>query len=191
MTDTTYRKTVRHVDVPGQIHELTFSCQGRRALLMSSVLCQMLVLAIDRAVERLGFQLLAFVFMPEHVHLIVRAVRPDARISRLLYAIKKPVAERYRRRLMVEDPALCRGLIRTDNRGRGDFNLWLQGPGYDRNVIEPRTARRMIEYTHGNPVRRGLCTHPAEWPWSSWGFYHPVEMAPEVDLPRLWKWEGV
>jgi hypothetical protein len=24
---------------------------------------------------------------------------------------------------------------------------------------------------HLNPVKRGLVAHPAEWPWSSFGFY--------------------
>ena len=191
MVATPHRKTVRHVDVPGQIHELTFSCQDRRPLLMSPVVCQMLVLAIDRAVERLGFQLLAFVFMPEHVHLIVRAVSPGSQISRLLYAIKKPTAARYRRWLVAEDPMLLRSLTRADRDGDERFHLWLQGPGYDRNVIEVGTARRMIEYVHANPVRRGLCTHPGQWRWSSWGLCHPGEAGSEGRLPRLWMWEGV
>jgi hypothetical protein len=24
---------------------------------------------------------------------------------------------------------------------------------------------------HENPLKRGLVTHPKDWPWSSWAFY--------------------
>ncbi len=190
MVPNTYRKSVRHVDVPGQIHELTFSCQERRALLDDPVLQRMLVAAIDQAIQKHGFELLAFVLMPEHVHLIVRAVGTESQVSRLLYAIKKPVSERYRRWLEVHDPVRYRSLVRTDGSGRTGFRLWLKGPGYDRNVIRPGTARAAIDYVHGNPVRRGLCRHPGEWLWSSWGFYHGERGRPEVEWPELTMWEG-
>ena len=45
--------------------------------------------------------------------------------------------------------------------------FWQPGGGYDRNVVEPATAVRVIEYIHANPVRRGLVERPEDWPWSS------------------------
>jgi hypothetical protein len=29
----------------------------------------------------------------------------------------------------------------------------------------------MVDYIHANPVRNGLVVHPAEWEFSSYGFY--------------------
>jgi len=51
--------------------------------------------------------------------------------------------------------------------GKVSYRFWQRGGGYDRNVWEPDTLRKMIEYIHDNPVRRGLVTRATDWPWSS------------------------
>jgi putative transposase len=35
--------------------------------------------------------------------------------------------------------------------------------------------RKKLNYIHENPVKRGLVSHPRDWPWSSWGFYYREE----------------
>ena len=66
-----HRKRVKHYHEPGDLHELTFSCVGRSQLLMRDdwriLLCQ----AIDKAIAAHDFALVAFVLMPEHVHMLV------------------------------------------------------------------------------------------------------------------------
>ncbi len=59
-------------------------CQ-RRALLAQS---------IDRAHAKRNFRVIGFVFVPEHIHLIVFAVSPSAKVAELLYAIKRPLSFR-------------------------------------------------------------------------------------------------
>jgi hypothetical protein len=66
-----HRKRVKHYDEPGHLHELTFSCFQRRPLLTNHQWRCMLSECIERATERHGYTLHAFVFMPEHVHLLV------------------------------------------------------------------------------------------------------------------------
>jgi REP-associated tyrosine transposase len=65
------RKLVRHFHEPGDLHELTFSCFHRKQLLISDAWRSQLARSIDRAGELQRFELIAFVFMPEHVHLLV------------------------------------------------------------------------------------------------------------------------
>ena len=89
-----HRKRLRHYDEPGQAHELTFSCYHRLPLLTSPTCCLLLSQAVDRAVTKQGFELIAFVYMPEHVHLIVFPVAMTATVARLLFAIKRPVSTR-------------------------------------------------------------------------------------------------
>jgi putative transposase len=55
----------------GHAHELTFSCFHRYAFLKAERTCQWLADAIDEARKRLDFAVWAYVFMPEHVHIIV------------------------------------------------------------------------------------------------------------------------
>jgi hypothetical protein len=42
---------------------------------------------------------------------------------------------------------------------------------YDFNVYSKGKKKEKLNYMHANPVLRGLVKHPAEWRWSSWGFY--------------------
>ena len=70
-TEDGYRKRVKHFHEPGDLHELTFSCYHRIPLLTNDTWRKLLSESIDVAGEKHRFRLLAFVYMPEHVHLLV------------------------------------------------------------------------------------------------------------------------
>lgn len=72
-----HRKLVKHDDSPGDAHELTFSCYRRLPLLRPERRRQLLADAINAAMIRHRYDLLALVFMPEHVHLLVLPTRLD------------------------------------------------------------------------------------------------------------------
>ena len=168
----------RSFDEPGHAHELTFPCYRRFRFLNAERTCRWLARAIDQARGRWGFDLWAYVFMPEHVHLIVRPRGGDARVAALLKAIKQPVGRRAFLYLEAHVPRWLPQLTRERN-GRVERLFWQPGGGYDRNLMEPRTLAAAITYVHLNPVRRGLVERASEWPWSSAGWY---EGEPRNDL---------
>jgi hypothetical protein len=94
MSATTQGPHRRHFDEPGHAHELTFSCYRRFRFLAAERTCLWLAQAIDQARRRHGFAVWAYVFMPEHVHLIVHPGRPLPRVELILKAIKQPVRRR-------------------------------------------------------------------------------------------------
>ncbi|MBI1375126.1 MAG: hypothetical protein GC159_20600 [Phycisphaera sp.] len=177
------RKRVKHFNHPGHAHELTFSCYHRWPLLDHDETRFKLSTAIDRAVAGHGFDLIAFVYMPEHVHLIVFPNRSDTDIADLLYAIKRPHAYRVKK-WMIEnrDPRLPNLMIR-ERPGKTTFRFWQEGPGYDRSIDSATTLHRMIDYVHANPIRRHLCHSPDQWRWSSWHHYE-AERVPD-GLPTV------
>jgi putative transposase len=61
----------RSYNDPNHAHELTFTCYHRFRFLTSDRTCGWLAEAIQEARVKLDFALSAYVFMPEHVHLIV------------------------------------------------------------------------------------------------------------------------
>ncbi len=67
----THHKTVRRAHEPGDCHEMTFSCYRRMPLLTNDEWRRMLAESVERAIQGHDFRLVAFVFMPEHVHLLV------------------------------------------------------------------------------------------------------------------------
>ncbi|MFQ5915318.1 MAG: transposase [Nitrospinota bacterium] len=112
--------------------------------------------SIDRAVEKQDFHLLAFVYMRDHVHLIVFPQSSMARVERLIYGIKRPFSTRVKRDLEEgRDPVLDQ-LIVQERPSKRSFRFWQEGPGYDRNLISPESVRQAIEYVHNNPVRKGV-----------------------------------
>jgi putative transposase len=179
-----HRKRVRHLDIPGHAHELTFSCYQRLPLLEHDRHKAMLSEAIDRAMLRHEFRLVGFVYMPEHVHLIVHPRRAECRVSSLLYAIKRPHSHRVKSDMADHGDPWLSGLTIRERPGKMVFRFWQEGSGYDRNLVDPDTLRAAVEYAHANPVRRGLCRNPGQWKWSSWHHYHEGS-AMDPELPTV------
>jgi len=120
--------------------------------------------ALSRALTNHRFELFAFVFMPEHVHLLVQPHAESGSIAALLGAIKRPMSVRARRMLEVSADPLVRALM---NGKPSTFRFWQQGPGYDSNLRSWEAVGDVIDYIHMNPVRRGLVERPEQYDWSS------------------------
>src|ERR1051325_11603932 len=147
-----HRKRVRHYNLPGHAHELTFSCYQRRPLLDDDHRRCLLSQSIDAAMQGHHFALIAFVYMPEHVHLVVFPEQPDSRVESLLYAIKRPFSFRVKQQLIAyNDPLLARLTIRERPR-KETFRFWQEGGGYDRNITSMEAIEVAADYLHLNPV---------------------------------------
>lgn len=73
---------------------------------------------MDRAIERHQYESVAYVFMPDHVHLLVWPSATASGISQLLYAIKKPLSYRVKQAMIADaDPMLDVLTIRERPRG--------------------------------------------------------------------------
>ncbi len=151
---TEHRKQIRHFHEPGDLHELTFSCYSRMPLLTDDVWRELLCRSIDTAIDRWQFRLVAFVLMPEHVHLLVYPTVTPVKIDRLLSAIKQPYSVRIKRLLEADYSPLLERLTVQERPGKTAFRYWQEGPGYDRNLSTERVVLAAIDYIHNNPVRR-------------------------------------
>jgi putative transposase len=132
-----------------------------------------------------SYRLLAFVLMPEHVHLLVQPKRDASHIPSLLFAIKRPASFQIKRYVEQKDPSLLQSLMIRQRPGVVTFRFWQEGPGYDRNLTEPAAILTAMEYLHLNPVRRGLCERAIDWKWSSARYYLLPSMPQDPDLPSL------
>ena len=90
-TGTPHRKRIRHYHEPGHLHELTFSCYERQPLLTNNAWLPKLSECIDDAGSETAIELVAFVFMPEHIHLLMNPTYPEPDIGFYLARIKQPV----------------------------------------------------------------------------------------------------
>jgi putative transposase len=180
-----HRKQVKHYHEPGHCHELTFSCYRRRPLLTNHQWRAMLSESTGRAIERHDYRLLAFVYMPEHVHLLIFPGHDASGIDHLLKAIKRPFSFRIKRLLEVEKSRLLSTLTVQQRPGVRTFRYWQEGPGYDRNLDRVETVLAAIDYIHLNPVRRGLVERAVDWQWSSARWYEGLTYDANVRVPKL------
>ncbi len=161
------RKKVKHHNEAHQAHELTFSCHKRLPLLSERRACIWFIEALCSARQKTDYSILAFVIMPNHVHVIVNPNGPKCEISLFLKSVKQSVSRKAARWLEENDPVQYRRLLVGQVRGKRVFRFWMAGGGYDRNITDHNTLMRMIEYIHGNPARKGLVENPIDWEWSS------------------------
>ena len=180
-----FQKTRRRYDEAGHARELTFSCYNQYQFLNRDRTRLWFLDELELARQRCSFDLWAYVLMPEHVHLLIYPRGPEFKAGKIAGQIKESVARRAIAHIETHAPHwLPRITVYEGKRTRRRF--WQPGGGYDRNVIDPSTAQKMIDYIHANPVRRGLVALAEEWEWSSARWYagiRPVRIELDNTLP--------
>jgi putative transposase len=179
-------KTVRHLHEPGDLHELTFSCYRREPLLTDHADCQLLAEAIERGLDTHSLHLGAFVFMPNHVHLLIWPANPRVcATSEFLKTMKLSASTRIKRRLINAGSERVQQLQVHERPGKVCFRFWQEGSCYDRNLRTTQTVQASIDYIHTNPVRRGLCQRATDWHWSSARQFAEDPAMPGPRLPTV------
>ena len=135
---------------------MTFSCYGRKPYLGTPAARDIFVRSLEVMRARYGFFVIAYVVMPEHVHLLMTEPL-EVPLAKALQALKLSVAVQNKERPFW-------------HKRYYDFNVFSE-----KKVIEKR------RYIHRNPVTRGLVKSPAAWAWSSFqhwmtGAEGPVEV---------------
>ena len=167
---TKFKRCKRYNDV-GHAHELTFSCFRRQRFLLGSHVPTWLADAIVLARRKHKFHVWAYVFMPEHAHLLIWPTTPDYNVSKILSTIKLSVTRKALNHVLQTAPQFLRRMEDLQPNSEVHYRFWQRGGGYDRNSFEPTTIWKQMEYVHNNPVRRDLCRFAEDWEWSSAGIY--------------------
>jgi len=181
------RKRCHRYNLPGHSHFLTFSCFRRLPLLGRDRTRNWLASAIEAARESHDFAVLAWVFMPEHAHLLIAPQRREYDISAILKSIKQPVTQRAVHYLRAHAPTFLVQLEDRQPNGDLSYRFWQRGGGYDRNIVGATEYAEKIGYIHRNPVKRGLVSKAEEWEWSSAGDFMKMSAGPiRVDTVLTW-----
>ena len=151
----------------GHRHFVTFSCYRRLPLLKRARSRDLVVRELGRVRQELGFPLLGYVIMPEHVHLLLGETK-ECTPSTVLHRLKRRTARKLRKKPTGSSTRQLR--LPLGEYGEPLRSFW-QARFYDFNVYSEKKLKQKLEYMHENPIKRRLVTHPNDWPWSSWAFY--------------------
>jgi len=151
----------------GHLHFITFSCHRRLPLLKKVRARDIFVQELRKVRDEMGFRLIGYVVIPEHVHLLMSEPKHGTP-STVLQKLKLRVPRKMRERRKVGCPAQLR--LPFEEEGEPPRAFW-QARFYDFNVYTKGKQIEKLHYMPANPVIRGLVAHPKDWPWSSWSFY--------------------
>jgi REP element-mobilizing transposase RayT len=107
-----------------------------------------LVRKMRRMDELCGTAVLAYVIMPDHLHVVVRLLHDGGDIAKWVRYFKREASR-----------AVAPG-------------MW-QRSFWDRHMRRDQDEETAILYVLNNPVRKGLCENAPDWPYS-WSCYHPA-----------------
>ena len=126
---------------------VTSNVEGRRPLFQSATAVRMLLEVMGEVRRDTGFELNAWVVMPDHIHFVMRV--PDtSKLGRVMQLIKGRFAYRY-------------------SKFNGSCGTTWQSRYHGRVLQSQRALNAAIEYVHANPVVAGLASYPEEFQWSS------------------------
>ena len=144
----------------GQSHFVTFCCYHRRPLLGTDEIRRIFESALERVRRSYRLCVYGYVIMPEHVHLLLSEPQQGT-LADALKSLKQGISRRWIGKLPLKPKAGLSG-------PPGHF--W-QKRYYDFNIRNYAQFVEKLRYVHRNPVKRGLCDRPEEWPWSSFRHY--------------------
>lgn len=160
-------KNLKRYNGKGDLHFVTFSCYRRLALLGAARAGDVFVRALGEVRKKYGIQLVGYVVMPEHVHLLIGESKLGMP-STVVHSLKLRVSKRMRRGIRKKS---SRQRMLPFRGGETELPQFWQKRFYDFSVYSPAKRHEKLDYMHRNPVTRGLVKDPQDWVWSSYSSY--------------------
>ncbi|RJO65912.1 MAG: hypothetical protein C4523_14870 [Myxococcales bacterium] len=119
--------------------------------------------------ENKKVRLYGYVFMLNHLHLIVHA--PD--VAGFVHAFKRFTSRALLDNVRTHEPKALE-LFETE---QGSHEIWRR-TNMPELIEEEKFFRQKLEYIHNNPVRKQYVYQPEDWYWSSARYYLRNEPGP-------------
>ncbi len=146
-----------------QFHFITFSCYKRQPFLITHNAKDTLQNILEKTRRQQDLRIAAYVFMPEHIHLLTNEPGKDT-LATFLQIFKQLSARQ------LKSP---------------DQKQFWQRRYYDFNVFTTDKYVEKVQYIHRNPVTRGLVSRPEDYRWSSFNHYATGEPGP-IEIASHW-----
>lgn len=170
------------------VHYVTAVTYGRVPVFKNDEACTLFVEALAETRLKDPFKLIGYVIMPDHFHLLANPI--GLNITTVVGKLKGRSASKILKRLRTEEETqTLRRLKLPHALASGQTHaVWLQDFS-SVDIWSHKFIRQKLDYIHLNPVRAGLCDHPAKWKWSSYHAYLPHDVgAVPIEIDWRWLW---
>lgn len=176
---------------PNTFHYVTLVTYNRVPVFKNQHACEIFVDTLREVREKYPYKLIGYVIMPDHVHSIIN--NRSGTISDWLCRVRGNSARKILAWLREEQHlvSLKKLELTIPQKRNHTHAVWQKDPSVI-DLWSPKFLRQKLKYLHLNPVRAGLCEHPADWKRSSYRAYlphKPGEVPIEVDWQAYWKEE--
>ena len=125
-------------------YSLTFCTDGRRRVFTDAAAVELVVQQLVRAAREQKFSVIAYCFMPDHLHLLVEGTSDNSDGRRFIKAFKQYSGYYYSQ----------------ERHG----TLW-QRYGFEHVLRDDEVTVEVVKYILGNPIRAGLAATVEEYPF--------------------------
>ncbi len=133
----------KRVSLVNHFYAITLTCKDRKSYFNSFPICAEIAKTIMACELGQLFKVIAFVLMPDHLHLIIQ-LNGSLKLPDSIRAIK--------------------GRIATSLRSFGVFGLWQKGY-YEHLIRSEDDLKEQVRYIIQNPIRAKLVTRVGEYPY--------------------------
>jgi putative transposase len=152
----------RRYYIPGSTMFITQVVQDRRPVFRDPQMVELLRLTLQRVKELHPFTMLAYVFLPEHFHILIQPTGAS-NFSQIMHSFKPNFTKEYKRLA-----------------GRTESLKFWQKRFWDHVIRDERDLENHLHYIHYNPVKHGLVADPGDWADSSYLEWEQRGLYPEV-----------
>jgi putative transposase len=154
----------RRIFHPGGTYFLTLVTYKRQNIFSISKTVALLHESIEHVICLHPFKIVAFVFLPDHLHFIWRLPEGDANYSTRISQIKRRFSKQY---IAIFGAQLKKSASQDKRR---ELTIW-QRRFWEHWICDEEDLNQHIDYIHYNPVKHGLVDRVCEWKVSSFHDY--------------------
>jgi putative transposase len=145
----------RRLYLPGQPVFITAVTYKRRRIFTTKQCIQLLLSTINAVNVLRPFDMLAYVVMPDHIHLLIKTPEDSPNYSPIISSIKRNFIRNYRKDVDADDSS----------------PIW-QSRFWDHVIKDDDDFEKHLDYIHWNPVKHGFVDDPIKWQWSTFLKWH-------------------
>ncbi len=136
-------------------YHLTFCTDFRKPFFVDATSVTLVAHQIQRAADQTRFTIVAYCFMPDHVHLVIEGTRDDSDCLRFVKLAKQMSGFSF-------------------SKARGE-KLW-QRYGFEHVLRDDELTLVVVRYVFQNPVRAGLASDPRQYPFIGSQIYSVADL---------------
>ena len=153
MSQQPIRAGIRRYNIPDALYFITAVTHERQPVFADTANIALLRQTMRRVQEIHPFEMRAYVFLPDHLHLLIHI--PDATsISRVMHSMQRNLTLNYKRARAIEQ----------------QVTIWQRG-FWDHVIRDDTDWANHLHYIHFNPVKHGYVSGPEDYPHSSFQEY--------------------